>query len=139
MERWNIPTPAHWEVLPRPSRGPKSARRQNVALRLRRLPRKNGVVDFAREPILPPQLNGTEFDYTLRGTKYKITLSENSFHLQSNEFSLASKTSFGAGMINGNLLFFAGNGDNASLSINRSSNERIRVAAALGFTSIYHI
>ncbi len=77
------------------------------------------------EPILPPQLNGTEFDYTLRGTKYKITLSENSFHLQSNEFSLASKTSFGAGMINGNLLFFAGNGDNASLSINRSSNERI--------------
>ncbi len=77
------------------------------------------------EPNLPPALNGTEFDYTLRGTKYKIALTENNFELQSKEFSITSKASFGAEMTKGRLLFFAGNGESASLSIKRSSKERI--------------
>ena len=79
------------------------------------------------EPNLSASLNGTEFGYKLRGTNYKLTLSQNNFQLRSDKFTLKSSGSFGANMSAENLLFYPGNGENASLSISRSSKEKIDV------------
>ena len=79
------------------------------------------------EPNLSASLNGTEFVYKLRGTKYKLTLSQNNFQLRSDKFTLKSSGSFGANMSAENLLFYPGNSENASLSISRSSKEKIDV------------
>ena len=77
------------------------------------------------EPNLSASLNGTEFEYTLRGTKYKIALSENDFTLQADPFVLRSNAPFGVNFSADKLLFYPGNGEIASLSIVRTAPKRV--------------
>ncbi len=79
------------------------------------------------EPNLPATLNGTEFDYTLRRVNYKITLSDQNFQLNSDQFTLSSSSPFGANFTANNLLFYPDNGEFAALNISRSASGRIKL------------
>ncbi len=77
------------------------------------------------EPNLTASLNGTEFDYTLRSVKYKISLNEHDYKLQSDQFRVRSSSAFGADFYGNKLVFYPGNGEVAFLSILGSGSEQI--------------
>ena len=79
------------------------------------------------EPNLPATLNGTAFDYKLRRVNYKITLSDQNFQLNSDQFTLSSSSPFGANFTTNNLLFYPDNGEFAALNISRSASGRIKL------------
>jgi hypothetical protein len=67
------------------------------------------------EPNLSKELNGTEFEYTLRGTKYTISLKMNDYQLKTDQFTAKSNQGFGVNIVDHRLLFYPGNRDLASL------------------------
>jgi hypothetical protein len=79
------------------------------------------------EPNLSPELNGTAFDYTLRGIKYTISLSENSYQLKSDHFVIKSGIHFGANMVDNALLLYPGNRELPSLIITRSTPDPVKL------------
>lgn len=79
------------------------------------------------EPNLSPSLDGTEFEYTLRGIKYKIVLSENDYMLKSDHFAVKSNAPFGVNFTVNNLLFYPGNGEIAALIISGETLKSINL------------
>lgn len=77
------------------------------------------------EPNLSEKLNGTDFYYDLRGVKYRILLSENNYHLQSDNFIVKSDHNFGVNMQNDSLLYYSDNKEELSMIITRSSKQRL--------------
>ncbi|MDP2334842.1 MAG: hypothetical protein Q8N05_00030 [Bacteroidota bacterium] len=63
------------------------------------------------EPNILRELNGTEFNYTLRDQVYHIKLSENSYQITTKSFLMGSKKGFGVNM-HGNTLFYYPNNQN---------------------------
>ncbi len=79
------------------------------------------------EPNLSKELNGTRFDYTLRGEKYHIALSENDYQLQSDQYAIRSDHHFGAAMANNRLLFYDCNKEGVSMVISRSTAKKVNL------------
>ncbi len=79
------------------------------------------------EPNMQPELNGTSFDYTLRGTKYRILLNESDYRLQSDNFLVKSNQHFGVNMANDSLLFYPDNKDQVSLIVSRANDQMINI------------
>jgi hypothetical protein len=79
------------------------------------------------EPDLLKELNGTEFEYTLRGVKYNISLNEKEYRLQSDQFNISSDHHFGASMNSNRLVFHDCNQEPVSMVITRSSEKPIRL------------
>jgi hypothetical protein len=77
------------------------------------------------EPHMLSELNGTEFKYTLRDTVYNIRLSENSYQIATNSFSVKSNDNFGVNMsgntLGNTLRFYPGNLNLNALSIASTS------------------
>jgi hypothetical protein len=72
---------------------------------------------FGLEPNMLRELNGTEFNYTLRDKVYKIHLKENSYKVSTPDFSLEDSDAFGVSMIGSMLLYYPGNRDTEELSV----------------------
>ncbi len=69
------------------------------------------------EPNMSKILNGTEFDYTLRGTKYHVSLRVDDYALSTDEFYVKSKDAFGASYSDGTLSLYPGNKDDMVIKI----------------------
>jgi hypothetical protein len=65
------------------------------------------------------ELNGTEFNYTLRDQIYKVRLSENCYQVTAAGFSIEDKNGFGVNMDENILRYYPRNGENEGLSITR--------------------
>jgi hypothetical protein len=73
------------------------------------------------------ELNGTEFNYSLRDTVYNIRLRENSYQIATKSFSLISDYSFGVSMSGNTLHFYPDNLNLNALAITRTSMLPIKV------------
>jgi hypothetical protein len=69
------------------------------------------------EPNFISKLNGTRFTYTLRDIPYDIQLSQQNYRMQTKAFSVNCNTSFGAGGVAGQLVFYPANQDEQTVTI----------------------
>ena len=76
---------------------------------------------FGLEPNMLSELNGTEFNYTLRDQVYKIWLGENSYRITASGFSIVEKNGFGVNMDGNILRYYPANGVNEGLTITRTN------------------
>lgn len=76
---------------------------------------------FGLEPNMLSELNGTEFNYTLREKVYKVRLAENSYTVTAPGFSIEEKNGFGVNMDKNLLQYFPFNGENQELAITRTN------------------
>ena len=79
------------------------------------------------EPNMLNELNGTEFKYTLRNTDYIIKLTENSYQISANGFSVKSSDSFGINMTGNTLLYYPYNQNIAALSVTSNTTSPINI------------
>lgn len=79
------------------------------------------------EPNMSATLNGTQFNYTLRDTVYTLKLSVNDYAMNTSNFSVKSKESFGVSMVGNKLTYYHRNRDSASLQISSAARKRIDV------------
>lgn len=77
------------------------------------------------EPNMVKALNGTEFNYTLRNTVYRLKLSINDYEMRTDHFSVKCKDAFGASFENNQLTFYPDNREEAVLKINGLSDRAI--------------
>lgn len=61
------------------------------------------------EPHLVPELNGTQFTYTLRDTLYELSLSVDDYQLRTQEFSVRSNQAFGVGRSGAHVVYYPEN------------------------------
>ncbi len=73
------------------------------------------------EPNMLSELNGTEFNYSLRDTVYNIRLRENSYQIATNSFLVKSSESFGVNLSGNTLHFYPNNLNLDALSVTRTS------------------
>ncbi len=69
------------------------------------------------EPNLSEILNGTEFNYTLRDTDYRIRLSVDDYEMQTDRFSVKSRDAFGASFGKAVLVVYPHNEEKTVLKI----------------------
>ena len=79
------------------------------------------------EPNMLRELNGTEFDYILRGLRYTIKLSENSYQINTKSLLVKSKMGFGVNMIGNTLHYYHNNQNIDELSITRKNARPINI------------
>lgn len=79
------------------------------------------------EPNMTPALNGTTFSYTLRDTVYRLTLRVNDYVMSTQGFSVSSSKAFGASKTGNSLIFYPGNQDSTTLTINAGSGKPIAI------------
>ena len=79
------------------------------------------------EPHLPPELNGTQLKYPLRGNNYTIGLSASSYKIGSRTFTLQSTEPFGINVRADELEFFPGAAEQAQLQIHCRASGAIQV------------
>ena len=72
------------------------------------------------EPNMLKDLNGTEFNYTLRDEVYNIKLSENSYQITTKNFLMKGSKSFGVSMRGNTLFYYPNNLDLAALTVTGS-------------------
>lgn len=77
------------------------------------------------EPNMMKVLNGTEFNYTLRNTVYRLKLNVNDYGMRTDHFSVNSKDAFGVSFENNQLIFYPDNREEAGLKINGKSEGAI--------------
>ena len=69
------------------------------------------------EPNMIKMLNGTEFDYVLRNTVYKLKLNVNDYEMRTDKFSVKSKEAFGAEFNNNQLALYPQNKEEVVIKI----------------------
>ena len=79
------------------------------------------------EPNMSEILNGTEFDYTLRGVKYHICLSVNDYEMKTAHFSVKSKEAFGASYDKGVLSLYPQNKDQVVVKVQGGSSSPLKI------------
>ncbi len=77
------------------------------------------------EPNMSKVLNGTDFDYTLRGTKYNLKLSVDDYVMSTDNFSVKSKKAFGASYQDKEFVFYPYNKEETLLRIVTESTKSI--------------
>jgi hypothetical protein len=80
------------------------------------------------EPHMLKTLNGTEFNYTLRDTVYRLRLNADSYEMATERFSVKSKVPFGASFNNRQLSFFPYNRDETVLKISGNSDSPVSLS-----------
>lgn len=78
-------------------------------------------------PHLTGELNGTSFDYWLRGIRYHLTLHKNDYALKFNGFEVNSKIRFGAASKERTLFLYAGDAQQ-EIRITNTEGKVVRVA-----------
>ncbi|WP_214071433.1 hypothetical protein [Mucilaginibacter sp. dw_454] len=73
------------------------------------------------EPNMSPELNGTDFYYTLRDTAYRIRLSTGEYNLSTKGFAVSSKEDFGASQKGNHLSYYHLNKDSCILNIDATA------------------
>lgn len=73
------------------------------------------------EPNMLPILNGTEFDYTLRDTDYRIKLHVNDYEMQTDRFTVKCRDAFGASFQEGGLTVYPNNEEKMVLKVSGGS------------------
>ena len=79
------------------------------------------------EPNLSEILNGTEFNYTLRDTYYRIRLSVDDYEMQTDRFSVKSRDAFGASFREGGLVVYPHNEEKTVLKVFGESSSPVGV------------
>ena len=79
------------------------------------------------EPNMLQELNGTEFNYTLRDIEYHIKLSENKYQVSTKNFTLDNTLSFGVYMNDNTLLFYPKNKNVTGLAVTRGNSLPIKI------------
>ncbi len=79
------------------------------------------------EPNMLPELNNTEFSYTLRGAIYQLRLNVNSYEIESNGFLVKSKSNIGVSQEDNQLVLFKDNKEKKLLYIREESQGPIDV------------
>lgn len=79
------------------------------------------------EPNLSEILNGTEFNYTLRDTDYRIRLSVDDYEMQTDRFSVKSRDAFGASFREGGLVVYPHNEEKTVLKVFGESSSPVGV------------
>ena len=79
------------------------------------------------EPNMLKEINGTEFNYTLRNQEYHIKLSEGSYQINAKSFLLKSKNGLGVNMSGNTLLYYPNNRNNEELSVVRKNSLPINI------------
>lgn len=79
------------------------------------------------EPHMTEQLNGTNFNYTLRNTDYRIRLQVDNYELSSKDFTVQCNSAFGAEIKENTLFFFPDNQEETVLSLERKSSAPIKI------------
>jgi hypothetical protein len=74
------------------------------------------------EPNMVKALNGTEFDYTLRNTVYRLKLNVNDYEMHTDHFSVKCKDAFGASFENNQFIFYPDNREEVVLKISGKTN-----------------
>lgn len=73
------------------------------------------------EPHMMATLNGTQFNYRLRGTLYQLKLSVGDYKMRTNGFSVKSNERFGAAKLGNTLTYYHHNKDSRLLQIDAAS------------------
>ena len=81
------------------------------------------------EPNMLKELNGTEFNYTLRDIVYKISLSVGNYQIATNSFLILSSDNFGVYMQDKTLSFYPNNHSIAALNVKGFSTGPIKIDA----------
>ncbi|WP_290799307.1 hypothetical protein [Flavihumibacter sp. UBA7668] len=95
---------------------------------------------FVLNPAMVSELNGTNFDYILRGEKYHVVLNESNYQLSTKDCSVQANQTFGLACKPGELQFFPGDQDISYLKVNKEDKQPIRIvvhksdSAAIEFT-----
>ena len=69
------------------------------------------------EPNMSEMLNGTEFNYTLRNTDYRIKLNVNDYEMQTDKFTVKCRENFGASFEEGGLMIYPQNKEKTILKV----------------------
>ncbi|SEL63369.1 alpha-L-rhamnosidase-related protein [Parapedobacter koreensis] len=69
------------------------------------------------EPNMVPELNGTQFTYTLHDTAYELSLSVNDYQLRTQEFSVRSNRAFGVGRSGTDVVYYPENEETMRLVV----------------------
>ena len=67
------------------------------------------------EPNMVPELNGTQFTYTLRDTVYELSLNVNDYQLRTGDFAIRSNRAFGVGRSGTDVIYYPGNEETMQL------------------------
>ena len=79
------------------------------------------------EPNMLKELNGTEFNYTLRNQEYHIKLSVDSYQITTPNFLMKSAQSFGVNMSGNRLFYFPYNQNRDELTVVRKNSLPINI------------
>lgn len=79
------------------------------------------------EPNMLKELNGTEFNYTLRNQIYNITLSEDDFQISTNSYVVKARQGFGVNMAHNTLYYYPNNLNLSALTVTRTSSRPINI------------
>ena len=79
------------------------------------------------EPNMSEMLNGTEFNYTLRNTDYRIKLNVNDYEMQTDKFTVKCRENFGASFEEGGLMIYPQNKEKTILKVCGKSSLPISV------------
>lgn len=79
------------------------------------------------EPHLSKALNGTCFNYSLRGTDYRISISVNDYEMQTERFTIRSAEAFGAAMNDNMLSVYPHNEEQTVLHITRDGLHPVNI------------
>jgi len=74
-------------------------------------------------PHMVPELNGTEFTYTLRDTVYELSLHVNDYRLSTREFSVRSSQAFGVGRSGQDVVYYPGNEETMPMVVHAEQGE----------------
>ncbi|MES2826939.1 MAG: hypothetical protein V4687_02235 [Bacteroidota bacterium] len=80
------------------------------------------------EPNMSASLNGTQFNYKLRGITYNISLSVNDYTIKTSRYTVKSKEAFGVAGVANTLIFFPHNRDKQQLSVTEQSGKETILA-----------
>ncbi|MGK6350022.1 hypothetical protein [Parapedobacter sp. DT-150] len=75
------------------------------------------------EPNLVPELNGTQFTYTLRDTVYEVSLRINDYQLRTRDFSVRSSQAFGVGRSGTDVIYYPENEEAMRLVVHAEQDE----------------
>jgi len=79
------------------------------------------------EPNMLTQLNGAEFDYTLRNTTYHLKLSVNDYEISTGNITVRSKNAFGMDVNGDQITIYPGNREEHKYTITAKTKEAVVV------------
>ncbi|GAA4791030.1 hypothetical protein GCM10023231_18660 [Olivibacter ginsenosidimutans] len=82
------------------------------------------------EPHLTPELDGTTFNYKLRGTTYQLTLHTNSYSVKGDGFAVKSQEHFGIAKTKEGIVFYPQNQTERRLTVREKTGKTVDLVVA---------